>query len=86
MTFTISNVSEETIDQLRQKLLADHETVTPDKIGGFIIAGHGVSADAKYDESTKVLTVEIQKHPFFISQAHIQAALTDMVAQLQNTH
>jgi hypothetical protein len=77
---TIRNVTPQQFGQLEEKLAARHDAVLTPKpqVSGSLteigtITGHGVIAGYCYVLATQTLTVEVAKHPFYISEGAIEA-------------
>lgn len=77
---TFTNVTPSHIEAMIAKLESSHGVImTQTGPQTYCISGSGVKAEASYDPATLILTVDVEKHPWLISEggvrAKIQAAL-----------
>lgn len=66
---------------LKQKLSTTHSSIITGIDAG-AISGNGVTANYRYDENQKTLTVDVVHHPFFIPISEIQTRLSDVLSGL----
>jgi hypothetical protein len=80
----IDNVSPQAFEDLKAKLTNKHQAnVSGTKAGGVTtgqIMGHGVVANYTYTPTSKILTVDVQHHPFYIPVSAIESQLRAAVA------
>ena len=78
----ITQVSPANFAALRGQLLADHQAAVTGTTEG-VIAGHGLTANYRYDGANQTLSVDVIHHPFFIPVPAIETQLRAAVANCQ---
>lgn len=79
---TITSVTQKQIEGLEDKLAASHQaTVTFQGVNTGTISGHGVEATFVYRPESLLLTVEVGKHPWYISEGAIESNLRKALGQ-----
>ena len=73
---TIFNVSPDQFGQLEAKLATRHDAeVVQTSPNTGTIKGHGVLATFAYRSDARTLTVEVTKHPFFVTEGAVESGL-----------
>jgi hypothetical protein len=80
--FTIHNVTRKQIDALGAELQKSDAGVLSEKPGVFDIEGHGITAEAVYDQAAETLTVTVKHKPFFVPEGTIEHGLIEAIGAI----
>jgi hypothetical protein len=83
--FLFNQVTPAEIETLIQELRANNTTVTKTGGNSFVISGHGITAQAAYDEPKQTLTVTVTHKPFFVSDDLIESGIRDAIGAAAKT-